>query len=262
MKRLRKRLISICLSSLAVFMFVGCFNKGDDEVDKPNNYKEYALQELENKYGEKFEIKQTGGTFGATNDNKKLMCYPVSDKNAWFEVQVEKDLSKVYDDYQARLLEKLVAEKLEKETREVFGEEVTIKPYITTGYLNDKKIDFDNFNFEEYMKEEGPDIVLYLFINRINNSQDAETIYNYVSNMNKYNMGKIFMASIYYLKEDAYKDVDKQYAMLRDRDEFYDYFLDKEVTYTNVICEMKDGVILESIEEINEKLETNSKREY
>ena len=254
MKRLRKRLISICLSSLVLFMFVGCFNKSIDKNDKPNNYKEYALQELENKYGEKFEIKQTGGTFGATNDNKKLMCYPVSDKNAWFEVQVEKDLSKVYDDYQARLLEKLVAEKLEKETREVFGEEVTIKPYITTGYLNDKKIDFDTFDLGTYIEQEDPDVILNVFINRENNNEDAAQIYNYIDSMNSYGINKDVMGIFYFLKEDCYKDLEKEYYERIGKDKFYSYFYSSERSYSRLICERKDGKVTKSIDEISQDL--------
>lgn len=262
MKRLRKMLIGLCLSSLVIFMFAGC-------CCKTRNYTEFALQELNNKYGEEFAIKQKGGTFGATNNNKKLMCYPVRDETIKFEVQVKRDLSKVYDNYEARLLEQLTAEKIEKYTKEYFGEEVIIKPHVDGARYaseNYKKIDFDNLNFEEYMREQNYSVVIDIFVKGKNNSQSPETIYNYVDNISKYGLEGIFMASVYYIKEDAYKDLERQYDKLHDpvgsNGTLMDYLRSKEVMYATTISSIKDGVMDESVEEINEIMERNTNIEY
>ena len=74
-------------------------------IKSNNDYEAVALQTLEERYGEEFEVKQIGGTFGALNDTKKLVLYPVSNPDKFFFVEVEKDLSEVHDNYINRLME-------------------------------------------------------------------------------------------------------------------------------------------------------------
>ncbi len=99
-----------------------------------HDYKELALQTLEERYGEEFEIKQFGGTFGALNDTKKLVCYPVSNPDKFFFVEVERDLAEVHDNYINRIMEEKLNAKLTPIAKDIFGEEVKIQSFFDNKY--------------------------------------------------------------------------------------------------------------------------------
>ncbi|MGL5087431.1 MAG: hypothetical protein ACRC68_17220, partial [Clostridium sp.] len=98
---------------------------------KNKQYKETVLKLLEEKYGEPFEIMQEGGTFAATESSTvKFICNPVSDPDKFCFVRLEKDLSGIKDDYINRIMEKKLEEYLTPKAKEIFGEEVILKPSI------------------------------------------------------------------------------------------------------------------------------------
>ena len=96
-----KKLKVLILIILSIFLVIGLLVLGNKilnkvgekivEKSKQNNYKTKTLEILKEKYGEEFAIKQTGGTFGATRNTRKLVCYPVSNPNDSFNVEVERD---------------------------------------------------------------------------------------------------------------------------------------------------------------------------
>ena len=111
----------------------GCSNgESESENDKENvnknkSYSEVALEALEERYGEPFELRQIGGTFGANRNTKKLICNPVSNPNTYCFVEVESDKTEVHDDYANRIMEERYAVMLEEEAKKIFDEELNIK---------------------------------------------------------------------------------------------------------------------------------------
>ena len=113
--------LMIFISFILIMNFTGCSVLRSKTDEETMGYKDFALITLEERYGEKFEIKKVGGTFGANRDTRKLICYPVSNEDDFCFVEVERDFSDVYDNYFNRIIGKRIEEKLYNLASPIFG---------------------------------------------------------------------------------------------------------------------------------------------
>ena len=165
------KIFGIILMMVLGSSIAGCSIKSN------NDYEAVALQTLEERYGEEFEVKQIGGTFGALNDTKKLVLYPVSNPDKFFFVEVEKDLSEVHDNYINRLMEEKLNEMLTPIAKELFGEEVKVQSIFDDLYNEYDSLDMNVVDFMN--NNENCSYVLDIFIDggeNIDKSQEAVKI--------------------------------------------------------------------------------------
>ncbi|MCR2803391.1 hypothetical protein [Paenibacillus soyae] len=96
MKKYYRKAVLI-LMLLPLITIIGCGTKKGDQYEKASAR---ILEALEEKYGEEFELDKIGAGSGTMNDNTiKATVRPKSDTRILFEVEITKDLKKVYDKY-------------------------------------------------------------------------------------------------------------------------------------------------------------------
>ena len=230
--------------------FTGC------SINSDTDYKKAALNSLENKYGEEFEIKQLGGTFGALNDTKKLVCYPASSPDKFFFVEVEKDLSEVHDNYINRIMEERLNEKLTPIAKEIFGEEVKVQSFFDDKY---NKYDSLDMNVVDFMSENDRcSYVLDIFIDGgedIDKSQEAEKIGDFGQKLLKNNILNKNFVNIWYLKGDEFSKVEEKYYDLVFYGESVEYYLKEDKIYNTASLEIKDKKVFYTIKDIEKSFE-------
>ena len=223
----------------------GCSIKTD------NDYKKAALEKLEERYGEEFEIKQLGGTFGALNDTKKLVCYPVSSPDKFCFVEVEKDLSEVHDNYINRIMEGKLNEKLTPIAKEIFGEEVKIQSFFDNKYNEYDSLDMNVVDFMN--RNNNCSYVLYIFIKdgeNIDKLQEAEKINLFGEKLLESNVLSRNSVNIWYIKDEEYNNVEDRYYDIAFEGSVVKYYLDESKIYNNAWFKIVDKKMNHTIEDI------------
>ena len=216
-----------------------------------SDYKKAALEKLEERYGEEFEIKQLGGTFGALNDTKKLVCYPVSSPDKFCFVEVEKDLSEVHDNYINRIMEEKLNEKLTPIAKELFGEEVKIQSFFDNKYNEYDSIDMDVVDFMN--NNHNCSYVLDVFIDggeNIDKFQEAEKISVFGQRLLENNILNTNSVNIWYLKGGEYNNVESKYYNIRFEGSVVEHYLDESKIYNTAWFEVVDKKIPNTKEDI------------
>ena len=215
-----------------------------------SDYKKAALEKLEERYGEEFEIKQLGGTFGALNDTKKLVCYPVSSPDKFCFVEVEKDLSEVHDNYINRIMEDKLNEKLTPIAKEIFGEEVKIQSFFDNKYNQYDSLDMDVVDFMN--KNQDCSYVLGIFIDRsesIDKLKEAEKIYLFGEELLKINILNKNFSNVWYLKKEEFLKVETQFYKIKFQGSIAEYYIDQEKIYNATWFEIVDKKMNNTIED-------------
>ena len=228
----------------------GCSNgkSGNDNenVNKNKSYSEVALETLEKRYGEPFELKQLGGTFGATRNTKKLICNPVSNPNTYCFVEVESDKTEVHDDYANRIMEERYAVMLEEEAKKIFNEELNVKVSLNPFYDGYKYLDMEPMEF--YKDNVYSDYMIYMFINwdgNIDKVVEAEKILGFANKVLELGFYENSGIMFWYCKEEAYDEVDEKFYNFDLKGGVYDYFSEKSKTYTSNYIGIEDEKIEE-----------------
>ena len=204
-----------------------------------SDYKKAALEKLEERYGEEFEIKQLGGTFGALNDTKKLVCYPVSSPDKFCFVEVEKDLSEVHDNYINRIMEGKLNEKLTPIAKELFGEKVKVQSFFDNKYNEYDSLDMDVVDFMN--NNHNCSYVLSIFVDggeNMDKSQEAEKIKIFGEKLLEINLLNKNFSNIWYLKNDGFSKVEEKYYYLTFDGEYVEYYLKEEKIYNTAWFEI------------------------
>ena len=225
--------------------FVGC------NITSDNDYKKVALETLEERYGEEFEIKQLGGTFGALNDTKKLVCYPVSSPDKFFYVEVEKDLSEVHDNYINRIMEEKLNEMLTPIAKDLFGEKVKIQSFFDNQYNEYDSLDMNVVDFMN--RNDSCSYVLDIFIDggeNIDKAQETEKISMFGQKLLENNMLNRNSVNIWYLKGDEFSKVEDKYYDLTFNGEDVKYYLNEDKIYNTAWFKIVDKKMSHTIEDI------------
>lgn len=258
-----KKLKVLILIILSIFLVIGLLVLGNKilnkvgekivEKSKQNNYKTKTLEILKEKYGEEFAIKQTGGNFGATRNTRKLVCYPVSNPNDSFNVEVKRDLSKVYDEYFNRIMEHQLEELVIPYAKEVFGDEVIVKAYLV-GMFYEYSTDMD---IKEYLDENNPPKSIYIFINTKENdfiSEESEKIYLFLEKLAGSGFANKASVSFFLIKPEEYINVNEEFYRQKEKEDIWTFYRDKEKIITGAKFKIIDNKVSVGIEDINNEL--------
>ena len=229
----------------------GCSNgeSGNDNENKNKNYAEVALEALEERYGEPFEVRQVGGTFGAYRRNtKKLICNPVSNPNTYCFVEVESDKTEVHDDYANRIMEERFAVMLEEEAKKIFDEELNIKVYFNPFYDRYSYLDMDPIEF--YKDNVHSEYSIDIFINsngNIDKNVEAQKMLSFSNRVLEIGLDKNSGIWFWYCKEDTYDEVNESYYLSYLSGDMYEYYSDENRTYNNSYIKIRDGKLEQDI---------------
>ena len=238
----------------------GCSNgkSGNDNenVNKNKSYSEVALETLEERYGEPFELRQAGGTFGATRNTKKLICNPVSNPNTYCFVEVESDKTEVHDDYANRIMEERYAVMLEEEAKKIFNEELNVKVSLNPFYDRYQYLDMEPMEF--YKDNVHSHYMIYIFINsdgNIDKVAEAEKMLKFAEKVLELGMYKTSGVRFLYCKKETYDDVDNSFynADLNSSTSAYKYYAEENRIYTSKKIGIEDKKIEEEYNSV-EKL--------
>lgn len=132
---------------LPLITLFGCEPQENKYEDAANRIEE-ALQQ---KYGEEFVVEKIGGGFGTVNTNTiKSMASPKSDPSINFQVEITKDLEKVYDKYLNELVAQTNVKPIEEMARKFWSDaKVTITN--DTVWTYPTHVDRD-MTYEEFLK--------------------------------------------------------------------------------------------------------------
>lgn len=232
---------------------------------KNKQYKKTVVKLLEEKYGEPFEIKQEGGTFAATESSTvKFVCNPVSDPDKFCFVRLEKDLSGIKDDYINRIMEKKLEEYLTPKAKEIFGEEVILKPFIGGVGAQNKytSLDMDVVDFMKLNKGEGYSIDIFVKSDgNIDKDKEAKSIDNLINNIVSQNVMDSATFVAWYVNSTTYYDVTNKIYKLAFEEEEFEYYTDKSKTYTSSTGTIDKGVSSYSIENIRKTFDKFDEKE-
>ena len=89
-----------------------------------------------------------------------------------------------------------------------------------------------------------------VFVEGENNEMSAKKISDFLNGLSSKGINVQATAVFYFVKEDAFNNVEEKYYNLKNSDDFYN----SEDIYTYAICTYKDGAIVEDINKINELL--------
>ena len=238
----------------------GCSNgkSGNDNenVNKNKSYSEVALEALEERYGEPFELRQAGGTFGANRNTKKLICNPVSNPNTYCFVEVESDKTEVHDDYADRIMEERYAVMLEEEAKKIFNEELNIKIKFNSFYDGYQYLDMDWIEY--YKNNVYPEYSINIFINSngdIDKSVESEKLLNFSDIVMNKGLTKNSGIWIWYCKEETYEEIDNSFYIAKLSNEMYKYYSDENRTYNNSFIEIKGGQLEQDINGVIDNFE-------
>lgn len=200
------------LMLLPLITLLGCGSKGGQY----ENASARILKALEEKYGEEFELDKIGAGSGTMNDNTiKATVRPKSDPRIVFDVEVTKDLEKVYDKYLNVIVAQSNLAPITDLARQVWSDgrvEISNDTVLTYPTHTDRDMTYEKF-LELYPSNWQ---VIFVFVNASNYidgngemNEDAE-IEKYKSfakllEANKYVKSGV---SIVYLSEQAYGRLD------------------------------------------------------
>lgn len=207
----------ILLPLIALF---GCEPQENKYEDAANRIEE-ALQQ---KYGEEFVVEKIGGGFGTVNTNTiKSMASPKSDPSIKFQVEITKDLEKVYDKYLNEIVAQSNVKPIEKMARKFWSDaKVTITN--DTVWTYPTHVD-RNMTYEEFLKLYPSNwqlITVMLdgskYLNDENRINVEEELSNYLEFSDLLIRGKFLKSyvSIDYLTHDAYQRIDNIYHSNQD----------------------------------------------
>lgn len=248
------------LSIIFIILIIGT---GCEKVEtQDNNQPEYinvALNKLQEKYGEEFEVSHIGGSFGATRDTYKLICNPINNINQKFNVEVSRNLTNVEDGYIGNIMAQKLEKKLNDTISTILGEEVNVKLDIDGMFT---KYESDDMDVLEYLKEnKGTTIASFVFINKssdIGFKEEADKIYKVMEEILSLFENNITISFIY-TKEKCFNNIEQDYYEQKNYglNNLVDYYKIKDNSYTRALGRNSYGKVQYSKEEIELKLQEN-----
>jgi|GEM_PF-1363785 len=245
------KVVLVIMSMASMLALAACGNRDHAAAKKITSY-------LKTKYNETFVVDAIGGGYGTlTTNTLKAYVYPDGHPDRRFNVEITKDLDKVWDSY----MNVLMAEKLDQQATElaqsIFQKQVWVKSYITNGGLSFPDTDLNDrtLSLTDYIKLKTTYVVVNVFIDA-QAPADPATEAPYIDRMAdaglEMGMSELYV-DVYYLKPDSFKGVRTRYLTDQDPLEFY---LKKENTFSNGWTEVKEGKKKYTVEEIVKKFNT------
>ncbi|MBB6716887.1 hypothetical protein [Clostridium gasigenes] len=225
----------------------------DLNEDGKKDYKDVALRVLEERYGEKFEIKQVGSTFAGKKGGKKLICNPISNPDKFCFVEVDTKSLEVYDDYTNRIMEEKLGTLLDENSKDIFGENVIVKPTFNPIYDKYKFSDMDPIEFFKENTLSGYAIGIFIKSDGdINKNEEAIKVEKFMNRLIALKLNKNSMIAAWYCKEEIYNNVDNKFYELQLRNNVVDFYDDIQNSYNSTYGEIEDKKLKQSAKEIED----------
>lgn len=251
--RKMQKVVLIFMGIFSMILASACGDQDKEAVEK-------IEQSLKEKYGEEFTVEKIGGGYGTVTTNTlKAIVSPKAAPEKEFDVEITKDLEKVWDKYMNVIMTEKLDIKAKKLASDVFDDEVIVKSSLSSkglafpdDVMKDKTIDV-----VDYIKQQ-TDLaaVLEVIIKKdsaIDSKEEAERVASFAKKLEEIGTKSAYI-DVYYVDEAQFVEhLEKDY---KHTSEIVDYFADSAPSYTNLWVEIKDSNQKQSVEEIVSNMRT------
>jgi hypothetical protein len=252
-----KKFFKVMLLIIGIFSMIlsaACSDQGKAAVEK-------IEQSLKEKYGEEFKVEKIGDGYGTvtTNTLKALVSSKV-DPNKNFDVEITKDLNKVWDKYMNVVMSEKMDPSATKMAESVFGQEVWVKSNLSSrghsfpdANLNDPKMEV-----KEYLGSQSDvSVLLDIFIKsdgKVDVEKEAVKLELLADELIAFGT-KNANISVYYIDESQFSKIESEYSAQGER--VFKYFSEDGRSYYTTWMEIEDSNKQQSLAEITQNFSAN-----
>jgi hypothetical protein len=217
MKKLN-RVVLVFMGIFSMILASACGDQDKAAVEK-------IEQTLKEKYGEEFQVEKIGGGYGTVTTNT-LKAEAASKVNPAekFEVEITKDLDKVWDSYMNVVMSNKMDKAANDMAKSVFGEDVWVKSTISSRGLSfpDENFNDQKIAIQEYL---GSDSNLSTMLHVFSRKESSVDIDAEAENINRFadeliNLGvKYGSVRVYYVQPGVFQDIESEYAKAKQESE-------------------------------------------
>ncbi len=257
--RKMQKVVLIFMGIFSMILASACGDQDKEAVEK-------IEQSLKEKYGEEFTVEKIGGGYGTVTTNTlKAIVSPKSAPEKKFDVEITKDLDKVWDKYMNVVMAEKMDEVANGMAKSVFGKEVWVKSHFTSRGLlfPDNKLNDKNLNVEEYIKlNPDMDVMLDIFVKadtEVDINKQAQMIDKMADELLKEGV-KYGGVSAYYVKPETFNNIQIEYSNAEAGNELgsvIEYFSSEERSFNDSYVFITEYEKEQSLEEIKTNLQRN-----
>lgn len=252
-----KRFCKVMLIIMGIFSMIlsaACSDQDKAAVEK-------IEQSLKEKYGQEFKVEKIGGGYGTvtTNSIKALVSSKV-DPEKKFDVEITKDLDKVWDKY----MNVVMSEKMDPAATEiaesVFGQEVWVKSNLSSRGISfpDANLNDPKMEVKEYLGSQSDvSALLDVFIKsdgKVDIEKEAAKLELLADELIAFGT-KNANISVYYIDDSHFSNIESEYADQGER--VFKYFSEEGGSYYTSWMEIEDSNKLQSLAEIAQNFSAN-----
>lgn len=221
---------------------MACGNKNEAVAGQIESY-------LQKKYGEEFVVDAIGGGYGTVKTNVvKAVAYPKAYPYKKFDVEISKDLTKVWDKY----MNVIMAEKLDQvatnAAKPLFGQDIWVKTELDSGGLNFPDIELNdrNMSIKAYPYYGALIKVFVRSDSDIDADRESQNIERFLDRMIEEGIQRANV-SVFYLNAEDFGQIESIYARPQN---IYDYFREGSSKVSFTYAKIEEGKRIHSESEI------------
>lgn len=248
----RLKILSIAIVLITAMIGGGCTNMLNESNNNPR-YAQVALDELKERYGEEFEVKDLGGGWGATRDTYKLICNPINNKNKYFNVEVSRDLNEVEDSYICKLMQDKLDPILYNLATPIFGEDIKIKSNIDFMFSKYISLDMDVKDYLKLNDNDGFSVDIFKRTDsKINKKEEANKISMFMDELLQNDLINDSSVAVFYVKKDCYNNIENTYYenLYNGIEEMINFYSNPELSYGDGLGTNRNGKQKYTVEQI------------
>lgn len=226
--RKMQKVVLIFMGIFSMILASACGDQDKEAVEK-------IEQALKEKYGEEFTVEKIGGGYGTVTTNTlKAIVSPEAAPEKEFDVEITKDLDKVFDRY----MNVIMSEKLDVVATEmahpIVGQEIWVKTNISSRGISfpDSDLNNKNMDIKQYLESQSKVAALInVFIKSDGNidlQKEAERLSLYADELIEYGT-KNANISVYYIDQEMFGRIENEYQV--NKDSVFKYFSEDGRSY-------------------------------
>lgn len=244
-----KRAVFAVMAIFPLLSLAACNSSKEEAVARIESY-------LEQKYGEDFEVTGIGGGYGTrTTNTLKANVQPKDKPDLKFKAEITKDHKEIWDSYMNAVMAHKLDDAASKLAKPIFSSELNVKTQMSSPGLAfpDRKLNDKKMGVAQYLEQYPKNTVNIDIFVRASANVDPDAEEAKVDQL----ADKIITEGIkktnihvFYLKPEAFAELNEKYNEFNNLLEMYKYYSDQENSVLNARMEIKDGKKQQSIGEI------------
>lgn len=252
--RKMQKVVLIFMGIFSMILASACGDQDKKAVEK-------IEQSLKEKYGEEFTVEKIGGGYGTVTTNTlKAIVSPKSAPEKDFDVEITKDLDKVFDRYMNVVMSEKMNFKASEMAKSTFGESVWVKTNISSDELSfpDAELNNQKMDVKEYLGLQSDiSALIDVFVKsdgKIDMKNEAKKLELFADGLITFGT-KSANISVYYVDETIFGNVESEYDAQEEH--VFKHFSEEGRSYYTTWMEIEDSQKNQSIDEIVKNFSDN-----